>query len=181
LYSATPESIALYQAEKMNCKTIVDGFCGVSGNAIAFAMSGAVVYTIEKDKSPNEIAKHNAKIYFVSDKIKFIHGDFFEEAPKIKAEGIFLDPSWGGPEYRDLKKFKLLHFNPMVVIERVKHDNISEIVGLDRQAFGNQGISKEMIESQINLFPEGAFVAKENDKIVGIVCCERQKRKISVL
>ncbi len=40
LYSVTPEKIALEQAKKMNCKTIVDGFCGVGGNAIAFALMG---------------------------------------------------------------------------------------------------------------------------------------------
>lgn len=65
----------------------------------------------------------------------------------------------------------------MVVMEQAKHDGISEIVELDRQAFGKQGISKETIESQFNAFPEGIFVAKENDKIVGIVCCERHKKE----
>lgn len=112
LYSATPESIALRQAEKMNCKTVVDGFCGVGANAIAFARSGAKVCAIEKDKTRLEIAKHNAGIYGVRDKIKFIHGDFFIEAQKSKAEGVFLDPSWGGPSHESLEKFKLSDFIP---------------------------------------------------------------------
>jgi len=63
----------------------------------------------------------------------------------------------------------------MITIEQANFDDISKIIEIDKQAFGNQGISKEMIKSQINIFPEGIFVAKENGKITGIVCCERHK------
>lgn len=112
LYSATPEKIALHQAEKMNCKNVVDGFCGVGANVIAFAIRGAMVYAIEKDAKRLEMARHNARSYGVDGKIEFIHGDFFREAPKIKAEGIFLDLEWGGPDYKSLKKLKLSDFEP---------------------------------------------------------------------
>lgn len=30
--------------------------------------------------------------------------------PKIKADGIFLDPDWGGLEYKKLREFKLSNF-----------------------------------------------------------------------
>lgn len=112
LYSTTPEHIALEQAKKMNCKTVVDAFCGVGGNAIAFARFGIKVTAIEKDEARLEMARHNAEVYGVADKITFILGDFFKEAPKIEAEGIFLDPSWGGPEYKELEGFKLSNFIP---------------------------------------------------------------------
>lgn len=112
LYSTTPEKIALDQAEKMNCKTVVDAFCGAGGNAIAFARRGGQVFAIEKDKIRLEMARHNAVIYGVADKITFICGGFFIETPKIKAEGIFIDPPWGGPEYKELEGFKLHNFAP---------------------------------------------------------------------
>ncbi len=123
LYSATPEIIALRQAEKMNCKTIIDGFCGVGANTIAFARFGAKVYAIEKDAKRLQMARHNAKIYGADEKIEFICGDFFTEAPKItkygicperveRVEGVFLDPSWRGPEHENLKSFKLSDFMP---------------------------------------------------------------------
>ncbi len=112
LYSTTPEIIALHQAEKMNCKTVIDGFCGVGANAIAFAKKGAKVYAVERDSRRLEMAKNNAKIYGVADKIEFVCGDFFHEAPRIKAEGVFVDPSWGGPDYKSIKSFKLANFNP---------------------------------------------------------------------
>lgn len=112
LYSATPERIALEQAEKMDCGTVIDAFCGVGGNAIAFARSGSKVFAIEKDAGRIEIARYNAGIYGVADKIIFIHGDFFNEAPKIRADGIFIDPPWGGPGYKELEGFKLDNFSP---------------------------------------------------------------------
>lgn len=112
LYSATPEKIALHQAQKMNCKTVIDGFCGVGANAIAFARSGAKVYAIEKDVKRLKMARHNARSYGVDEKIEFICGDFFREAPKIKAEGVFLDLEWGGPAYKKLKNFRLSDFTP---------------------------------------------------------------------
>lgn len=112
LYSATPEKIALEQAEKMNCKIVIDGFGGVGGNTIAFAKIGKKVYAIEKNKARLEMARHNAELYGVENKITFILGDFFIEAPKIKADGVFIDPDWGGPEYKKLESFKLNNFSP---------------------------------------------------------------------
>lgn len=58
------------------------------------------------------MARRNSEIYGVAGKIEFILGDFFIEAPKIKADGIFLDPPWGGPEYKELEGFKLINFSP---------------------------------------------------------------------
>lgn len=65
----------------------------------------------------------------------------------------------------------------MIIIKQAKREDISGIVEIDQQAFGDQGISRETIESQIKIFPEGIFIAKENDKAIGIVCCERHKEE----
>jgi len=61
----------------------------------------------------------------------------------------------------------------MITIKQAKREDISGIAEMDRQAFGDQGISQETIKSQISIFPKGIFVAKEKDKVIGIVCCER--------
>lgn len=58
------------------------------------------------------MARHNAAIYGVVDRITFICGDFLIESPKIKAEGVFVDLEWGGPEYKELEGFKLNNFSP---------------------------------------------------------------------
>ena len=38
-YSVTPELIANQIAERCRCDTVLDAFCGVGGNAIAFAQT----------------------------------------------------------------------------------------------------------------------------------------------
>jgi trimethylguanosine synthase len=45
------------------------------------------------------MARHNATIYGVQDKIDFIVGDYFDCIGGIKADIVFLSPPWGGPTY----------------------------------------------------------------------------------
>ena len=82
---------------------IVDCFAGVGGNTISFARSNrwVRVYAIENDPTALECAKHNAKIYGVSDRISWFLGDCFEiirnKLSSIRAESVvFASPPWGG-------------------------------------------------------------------------------------
>jgi len=43
-----------------------------------------VVIAIDNNLTRLHCAKTNAKIYGVEDRIEFIHGDFFELAPKLQ-------------------------------------------------------------------------------------------------
>lgn len=51
------------------------------------------------DPTKIALAKHNAAVYGVQDRIEFIVGDFLQIAPTLKADVVFLSPPWGGPEY----------------------------------------------------------------------------------
>jgi trimethylguanosine synthase len=132
-YSVTPEKIADQIADRCRCDTIIDAFCGVGGNTIAFAKTcergtsnlnmsqHLLTYShtsnavIAIDNSPIRIAlaRHNAKIYGVSDRIEFILGDFLSfvrsqsASPPTSARRIdvvFLSPPWGGPSYIESPK-----------------------------------------------------------------------------
>lgn len=109
-YSVTPELIANQIAERCRCDTIVDAFCGVGGNAIAFAQTCEHVIAIDSDETRLQLARHNAAIYGVADRIEFVLGDFIQFAKTIAGMGetrqagrvvdvIFLSPPWGGPSY----------------------------------------------------------------------------------
>jgi len=103
----TPESIAIQIANRCRCDTILDPFCGVGGNAIAFAKT--CEYVIALDISPVRLAlaRHNAAIYGVADRIEFILADYVSFAnaylsqphPTRRIDVVFLSPPWGGPEY----------------------------------------------------------------------------------
>ena len=45
------------------------------------------------------MARHNATIYGVHDKIEFIVGNYFDLIENLKADVVFLSPPWGGPDY----------------------------------------------------------------------------------
>jgi len=97
--SVSPEASALDTARRMGAATIVDAFCGAGGNAIAFARMPWCTQVIALDTDPRRLdqARHNAGIYGVQDRIRFVLGDFFEQVPALAeagADACFLDPPW---------------------------------------------------------------------------------------
>ncbi|XP_070555121.1 uncharacterized protein [Ptychodera flava] len=106
-YSVTPEKIAEHIAMRCQCDLIVDGFCGVGGNAIQFAFTCERVIAIDIDPVKIAYARHNAEVYGVADRIEFIVGDYLQLAPYLKADVVFLSPPWGGPDYLDAEVFDL--------------------------------------------------------------------------
>ena len=47
------------------------------------------------------MARHNAAIYGVADRIDFVAADAIGLLPTLKADAVFLSPPWGGPDYGD--------------------------------------------------------------------------------
>ncbi len=80
--------------------------CGVGGNAIQFAQYFKVI-AVELSEERIKIARHNAKIYGVEENIEFIQGDFYEVAPTLEANAVFLSPPWGGPAYAYIPVFDI--------------------------------------------------------------------------
>lgn len=97
-YSITPEEIAeevaFYCKQKVNYTILLDGFCGVGGNLIQFAVQNPNAFIVGIDNSFERIqsAKKIAKLYQVEHQCDFICGDFFEVAPSlmIKPDVVFL-------------------------------------------------------------------------------------------
>jgi trimethylguanosine synthase len=126
-YGVSQELVAAKIAQHVGVMTptdksiLIDAFCGVGGNTIAFALSGRWkrVYAIEKDAATLECARRNAEIYGVLDKITWFLGDCFEllgtgknavgGLRELVAEYgvIFGSPPWGGKDGWD-KYWKLL-------------------------------------------------------------------------
>ena len=113
-YSVTPESIARSIAERCSCELIVDGFCGAGGNSIQFALTCERVIAIDIDPEKICLARNNARVYGVEDRIEFIVGDFFKVVPSLPAANVvFLSPPWGGPNYRTKKSYDIQARIPM--------------------------------------------------------------------
>lgn len=109
---------------------IVDGTACVGGNVISFAADGAFseVWAIELDPNRFELLKNNLNVALgkrtAAQRVHCLQGDFthhvaqldgFEEfgrkhkKEKIPLEGsvVFLDPPWGGPDYREAREVGL--------------------------------------------------------------------------
>ncbi|XP_053684092.1 trimethylguanosine synthase [Sabethes cyaneus] len=98
-FSVTPEKVAAHTAERCRTDLIVDAFCGCGGNTIQFAFTCRKVIAIDIDPKKIEMAKHNAAVYGVADRIEFITGDFLQLADRLRADVVYLSPPWGGPSY----------------------------------------------------------------------------------
>jgi hypothetical protein len=57
-----------------------------------FLLFFELVIAIDIDPSKIELARHNASVYGVADRIEFIVGDFIQLAPSLKADVVFLSP-----------------------------------------------------------------------------------------
>lgn len=96
-WSLTPEALALRLAAGAGGRPVVDAGCGLGGNSIAFARAGSPVVAIEADRRRLELARHNARIYAVEDRVRFLAGDAHSLAGEQLEAGaiLFVDPPWG--------------------------------------------------------------------------------------
>ena len=121
---AEETTIALNQGEHL---VVLDAFCGVAGNTIAFARrAGVQVIAYDLDSARLELASHNADVYGVRDSIEFVCNDVVcalktghfgdvmtsscsqqRRRHRSLIDMIFLSPPWGGPEYIDVDNFDL--------------------------------------------------------------------------
>jgi trimethylguanosine synthase len=93
-YSVTPEKIAEHIAERCSCGVVIDAFCGVGGNSIQFAFTCERVIAIDINPERLAMAKHNAEVYGVADRIEFILGDYLTLIPTLKVSLPLSVPSF---------------------------------------------------------------------------------------
>jgi hypothetical protein len=93
--SLTPEVLALALGQRVRGLRVVDACAGAGGNAIGFARAGCEVVAIEIDAARLAMARHNAGLYGVADRIDFLLGDARDLLPQQNADLLFIDPPWG--------------------------------------------------------------------------------------
>lgn len=100
LVDLTPEAIALRIAEGAR-GVVMDGTCGAGGLTIAIARQPGVERVIAVDREPARIAmaKHNAALYGVAEKIEWHIGDVRDVLADTRPDQLVLDPPWGGRDY----------------------------------------------------------------------------------
>ncbi|XP_025203450.1 uncharacterized protein LOC112600441 [Melanaphis sacchari] len=166
-YSVCPEVLSRHIAKRCKNKIVLDPFCGAGGNIIQLAMTCKKVIAVDIDPIKIQLARHNAEIYGVADKIEFIVGDLFLIYPKLKADVVFMSPPWGGPEYSINKSYTIESmcpgdfgggFNifeivktiaPNIAFHMPKTTNIFECMRLG-SGFGKVEIQQNIINGKLN-------------------------------
>ena len=81
--------------------TITDATANVGGNAISFHLNGfGLVNVIEKDELTAKLLNNNLKAYGLTTNNVYCC-DYLSIYDKLEQDVIFLDPPWGGPNYKN--------------------------------------------------------------------------------
>ena len=131
-WSVTPERIASHHAKRMGASprvgVAVDAFCGCGGNAVQLARVFRLVVAVDSSPERLDLARRNAALYGVDDRIDFVLGDCRdvlrglaaaarrrsdresdrdagERERETVADACFLSPPWGGPDYLKAESF----------------------------------------------------------------------------
>ena len=96
----------IYQNMHTNNITITEGMSSVGGDTLALSKKFKKVNAVELDKTRFDYLQHNMKL-FNRNNIEYYNESYLDIFKKLKQDVIYLDPPWGGPEYKNLKTVKI--------------------------------------------------------------------------
>lgn len=145
-------------------KVVTDATACVGGATYAFAQVFSRVNAIELDKLRYDYLRHNMTVLGVHERVQCFCGDALNVCLTLRQDLIFLDPPWGGPEYKTQSRVSL----------SLSNKPLSEVCRLLSRA------SKYIaIKVPIN-FNESEF-RKEVAEFAEIILCDTQLRKMHLL
>jgi trimethylguanosine synthase len=109
------EAVAIFVAKHLPGKIVLDAFSGIGGSAIGFARAGKRVISIEKSGARSQMAQHNAAVYNVAKRIRFVVGDTMKLWRRFDFDAAYFDPPWGGVNYEKHKSLRFSSFKPNVL------------------------------------------------------------------
>ena len=113
--------IGKYYANKTKSIIITDATANVGGNTIAFGKSFKQVNAVEIVPEHCKMLENNVKVYKLKN-VKVHCGNYLNIMNKLKQHVVFIDPPWGGRDYKKHKSLKLYLYtddNKKVILEDV--------------------------------------------------------------
>ena len=110
--------------------TITDATACIGGSAYSFAQVFHHVNAIEMDHDRYTFLQANMGILpSCINPVRCLHGDALAIAPALTQDVVFIDPPWGGPEYKQLKQVQLfLSSTSLADACRILHTSTAFIV-----------------------------------------------------
>lgn len=138
-YSITP-TIDSYKMAKLLFESlpkttkkyvITDATAGNAGNTIHFAYLFSRVNAVDISKVHCDICKNNINTYKL-DNVNIIHANYLGIMNQLKQDVIFLDPPWGGPNYKKYSKVPL-YLGPRridAIVSELFNSNAAKIIAV---------------------------------------------------
>lgn len=103
---------------------IIDATCGLGGNLISLSKYFKKVIGIEINKERFKMLLNNIYLYKINN-IFLINKNCVDMLNSFIYNGLFIDPPWGGPNYKLKPKLRLQlsDYNIIDIITQVKHIN----------------------------------------------------------
>ena len=86
--------------------TITDAMACIGGDTLTFSQTFKNVNAVEMDLERYNYLVHNMEV-FECKNITFYNKNYLEIFKELKQDVIYLDPPWGGPEYKNKKIIKI--------------------------------------------------------------------------
>ena len=87
--------------------TVTDATANVGGSTIGFAQNFGAVNSVEIDPKTFDLLKNNVELFPNSDRVIFYNDDYLKLIPDLKQDLVFVDPPWGGIDYKSKDKISL--------------------------------------------------------------------------
>ncbi|CAI5705768.1 unnamed protein product [Peronospora effusa] len=94
------------QERKKYPLVVTDGTACIGGNVLSFCDFFMHVNAIENNATRVQMLRHNLQVLKKTN-VKCIHANYLDVMLELQQDVVFLDPPWGGPEYKDLNKVDL--------------------------------------------------------------------------
>ena len=142
----TITKIIIAHLEKINknskCLIITDATAGIGGNIFSFSNYFLRINAIELDKSRFEYLKSNCKNF---NNIVYYNSDFLKIIDNCYQDIIFIDPPWGGKNYKKIKDIEIIisekHLNEicnilldkcmLIILKLPINYNLNEIIKIN--------------------------------------------------
>jgi len=86
--------------------TVTDAMACIGGDTLSFAKEFKKINAVELDPIRFEYLKHNMDL-FECKNIDFYNDDYLNIMKKLNQDVIYIDPPWGGPDYKNKKSLRL--------------------------------------------------------------------------
>lgn len=88
--------------------TMIDATACIGGNTISFAAEFEHVVSVEIHPERAKMLEFNVEVAGFKDRVAVVQGDFLDlDLSILRPDGVFLDPPWGGPEYKNYTNLDL--------------------------------------------------------------------------